>query len=128
MTGECPKDTTLASTLLNPWQKVLGFLNVRVRVEKPLQMMLKVSICQKITTAFSRRADMHVGHVQSAPISVEMLNCERCIEISEQMMLMVIIVYQKIAKTFCRLATMYVGHSQGYLIGQLLCRSIFGKM
>lgn len=44
MPGECPKDTTLASTLLNPWQKVLGFLNVRVRVEKPAQMMLKVSI------------------------------------------------------------------------------------
>ena len=99
--------------------------------------MLKVSISQKITTAFSRRADMHVGHVQgcvwvvghqSAPISVEMLNCERCIEISEQMMLIVIIIYQKIAKTFCRLATMYVRHSQGYLIGQHLCRSIFGKM
>lgn len=73
-------------------------------------MMLKVIICQKITTAFSRRADMYAGHVQgcvwvvrhqSAPTSVEMLNCERCIEILEQMMLMAIIIYQKIAKTFC---------------------------
>lgn len=45
---------------------------------------------------------------------VEILDCQRCVEFSEQMMLMIIIT-QKITKAFSRLATMFIEQDQSIL-------------